>query len=275
MENRQMHFMKKVLPAPDYMGIEDTLQGMLGAECKVSSREELAHTIDKMKTYEEAYRFDNYEPSLTAAEEALSQRMNANRVAVNAVVRDDLQARHYPPANPFYDVRRDLEDESKGDTPEHKLLELFRDMPKGGNLHIHTSATYNMDHFLSDLLLHYKDQIYVLDHDYKGKAGTFLKGTLFRFEKEGLQKDIPAGFRPLEEICISKEQKRKLVQLYTFADNSDYYIDHIGYIWGGFNQIFQRVHMILSVPKIFKLYYTNAFRLLIKDKIDYCELRCG
>lgn len=276
MSCEMIHFMKKVLPVPEIKEQRGASNDVLLGECKVSSKQELEDTVNRMKMYNEAYRFDNYEPQLSKDELTLSDKMNDSRMAINAVIKNDVDARKYPPANPFYAVKQYIDDQSKLISGDYiNLKDTFEKMPKGGNLHIHSSATYNMEKFLDDLDNAFPGEIFALENDYNTTSGSYLRGTLFRFNKATLKKSIPSVFVPLTSILGSAEAKRKLVQLYTLADNSDYYIDHIGYIWGGFNDIFSRVGMILNIREVFKLYYTEAFKLLIKDNLDYCELRCG
>ncbi len=278
MAKEMIHFMKKLLPVPEIE--ENNLKGVredeLLGECKVSSKKELEDTVNRMKMYNEAYCFDNYEPQMSNDEATLSKNMDSSRRAINAVIKSDVEARKYPPANPFYAVKQYIDDQSQLISGDYiNLKDTFLKMPKGGNLHIHSSATYNMDKLLDDLDKLFPGEIYALLNDYSTVSGKYLRGTLFRFNKSTLKKSIPSVFQPLTSILGSVEARRELVQLYTLADNSNYYIDHIGYIWGGFNDIFSRVGMILNIRDVFKIYYTEAFKLLIKDNVDYCELRCG
>ncbi len=275
MKRRARFFIKKILPAPIYSNTV-VVEDAMGAECKVNNKLELEDTIDRMKMYDEGYRFDNFEPPLTEDEKKLSDRMDETRIKINRVARDDFVASNYPPANPFYKVKKYIDNQSSfGVDTVIDLKEVFFKMPKGGNLHIHSSATYNVEKFIDDLVKMYPKGIHVLSEDYKNSSGTYLKGTLFRFKEDTLEKQIPICFRPLSAVIAQDSAKKELIKLLTFTDDTDNYIENIGYIWGGFNDIFRRMSLILNIRDIYKMYYRNAFRLLVNDNIDYCELRCG
>lgn len=275
MSNKKRYFMNKVIPVPYYPKTEKAINNLFVSESKVSSKQELEETIERMKMYDEGYRFDNYEPHLTDDEQMLSDKMNETRLKINCVISSDAEAKRYPPANPFYEVKKYIDNQRElGVDTGVNLKEVFYKMPKGGNLHIHSSATYNVEMFIMDLVKMYPNEIYVLTEDFMNKSGEYLRGTLFKFEKDSLENPIPNAFKLLSDF-IQGEGKKELVKLLSFTDDTDGYIEDIGYIWGGFNKIFKRISLILNVRNIFKMYYKNAFMLLVKDNIDYCELRCG
>ena len=251
-------FLSKKMPAAMTLTVgAPSGQDMLTTqECKISSKEELDQTIDRMKTCSAAYRFDAYEPQLSDDEKKLSDAMNSTRIMINQIIRSDTQARQYPPANPFYEVKQYIDDES-GLAPGETtcLKDAFRNMPKGGNLHIHTSATYSMERFINDLKAsEYANDIYVLIDDYMMEDQSILpKGSMYYFT-EGAGK-IPGGyFKGLVSYTSSEQNLKQLIRWNTLTDNSDNYIDHIGYIWGGFNQIFARIDSILRIPMIYRMY---------------------
>ena len=73
MSCEMIHFMKKVLPVPEIKEQRGASNDVLLGECKVSSKQELEDTVNRMKMYNEAYRFDNYEPQLSKDELTLSE----------------------------------------------------------------------------------------------------------------------------------------------------------------------------------------------------------
>ncbi len=172
----------------------------------------------------------------------------------------------YAPANPFYDFLKGTGTNYIANTPLYKLI---RDMPKGGNLHVHTTATFGTENFLN--FLHTQDNIYVCPKDIHTSDGTDIPEGSIRIFKSG--EEIIEGFVPLktaiEEGMTSEE---RLLSLWTI-DEAD---EDIGHIWDEFNDIFSRVGYTHGVDKeLFKEFYHEAFSEQIKDNVSHIELRTG
>ncbi|WP_026667621.1 hypothetical protein [Butyrivibrio sp. AE2005] len=280
MSEEKKYSFKRIIPAPHPITQSTGAVDALEAQRQVKNKDELKTDFDDLKFYDTQYSFDRDFPELDEYEKKLSNDMDKTRTDINAIIKSDIQAKCYPPANPFYKVKDYIDDQSQlEDVSGINLKEVFSLMPKGGNLHIHSSSTYNFEKFIEKLAKDYPKLIFVLNKDYgytpTGAATpvSFKKGTLFKFTKT--DKIDPNTFTPLERVLKYKDRKKELIQLNTLTDNTNDYIDRIGYIWDEFQNIFSRINMILQIRDIFKMYYTEAFKLLIDDNIDYCELRCG
>ncbi len=65
---------------------------------------------------------------------------------------------------------------------------------------------------------------------------------------------------------------RDLIQLMSFSSDR---IDSIDYIWDEFNNVFSKTGNLLDNPVFYKDYYTEAFKKLVDDNVEYLELRSG
>lgn len=171
----------------------------------------------------------------------------------------------YYPIHSFNEVKDDIE--------KNELFQVFRRMPKGGNLHIHTSATLSTEKFIQ-LLKDFNNgqswKVFVWVNE-NGIRTQFDDGTLFLVSK---------GY----EFYLSRDAKNHLKGLEQFGEDElrAYYsfmdVEHtkeVKYIWDEFNLIFSRVSKILIVKDFYKEYYKRAFQELVDDNIDYVELRFG
>ncbi|MBP5221811.1 MAG: hypothetical protein J6Z35_01455 [Lachnospiraceae bacterium] len=267
-------YFSKLLPVPENQEASNLFKSTsrsLGKECKIQSKTDLANTLSQMKIYNQAQSFDNFEPALSDREIPVSQAMSALRDQINNTAAITADAKSYPPANPFYAVKELLDKEG---STANQLLTYFKQMPKGGNLHIHTSASYNMRNFIIDLCNRYKENIYMLNKDIEAvDKKTYSQYSLVYFEQSPAPGDN--RFIRLADYVSNIGNLERLIQLYTLTDNTNGYIDAIPYIWTGFNKIFGLIDSILKVPNIYVLYYTRSFQMLMADGIDYCELRAG
>ncbi len=233
----------------------------------------LDRDLNRMRTYEE-YKielsdmisrdrknsFDKEESDLkSAAEINLDKVLNKYRDVLinNKYVKNAPEPTVYPPIRPFYekDVRAKIE--------ESPILDIFKKMPKGGNLHIHTMAAVKAENFVNMLIKKFPRNVavYLNNDDVK-------KYTLGFFTSK-----MPSGYARLEEVT-----KRhpiilgNLIDMLTFSSDR---IKEVKYIWDEFNNIFSRVRHIMKVRKVFDEYYLMAFNELYEDNVDYMELRFG
>lgn len=171
----------------------------------------------------------------------------------------------YYPIHPFNEVKDDIEDSG--------LFQTFKRMPKGGNLHIHTSATLSTEKFIELLRDFDKGQewkVFVWINK-NAERICYDDGTLFlvRSGYEGyLSRDAKKYLKGLDQF-----NDDELRAFYSFMD-----VEHtkeVRYIWDEFNLIFSRVSKILLVKDFYIEYYKRAFQELADDNIDYVELRFG
>lgn len=245
---------------------------------RVGSYEELVRLATMMEETDSGHAFDKYESLLTEKEAAIDRKWNQLRNKINGTIASSLSVENGLSAVPFYDALKFINEEG---SEEQELYSYIQAMPKGGNLHIHTSATYEIRSFLKDLLSGiFQDNVYVMMSDFlyysdkTGQTNKVLKGTLV------MLLEPPTTYGVSLEICkplknLTKQEKETLYQLLTLADNQNDYIENIPYIWDGFNDVFSRISEILCVPPIYQDYYQGAFRTLAEDHVNYCELRCG
>jgi adenosine deaminase CECR1 len=135
-------------------------------------------------------------------------------------------------------------------------------MPKGGILHLHTEGTASATWVIQTAIQNPSCYVY-----WKDDEGDFLKGQL-AFFKEG---KAPAGFRKVAEL--NKEEKnfqKNLLHLLTFDASTG--ADSVQ-IWKEFERRFRRVRQFASYQPIFKVYYLESFQELVKDNIQYAEIR--
>lgn len=177
----------------------------------------------------------------------------------------------YPSANMFYKVREKIEK-----TMSYRILQR---LPKGGNLHIHTSSSWDAKKMLEFLKndFKYKENVYIYQGetipDPENKKPLFINGQLLYLTDKKLisefeKKDPNKKLVPISEINIEDE-----IKLITFSDPK--IMSEVDYIWDEFSNVFARVYAILSVKEVYKEYYYHTFETLYADNIDYCELRFG
>lgn len=206
-------------------------------------------------------------------------------------------AEPFPASIPFYRAKKiyelDIDEtvfkEDAGDGPNSRkayclkdLLEIFRKMPKMGLLHMHTSASMQPEDLLNLLADGGCGNSYVilgLDSQKRGKL-TFSqpKGiinidyaavTKDNLDKEDYYKQL---IKPENGFDKYKNLREELIDLLSL--NSER-IDGIKYIWDEFNNIFARVSELFRNRRFFESYYTDVFKELVDDNIEYLELRAG
>lgn len=181
---------------------------------------------------------------------------------------ESTEPRAYPPIRPFYEVRDEIE--------KNPLIETFRRMPKGANLHIHTSATLKADDFI-DLLKEFDNRYGTKDYRIMVKTENNQNDNILTFTPmflkgrwSGEKFICPEGFTCLKDF--GEDQEKTLRSMLTMTDNR---IGEVKYIWDEFNNIFSRVKYIMKVRTFYKMYYRKAFEKMIDDNISHVELRFG
>lgn len=171
----------------------------------------------------------------------------------------------FPPMQPFYAVKNIIDND--------KLFKLFKGMPKGGILHLHTSATADATWIVEQVLN--KDYpnnpiyIYLKEEDPTGiNASKYVDRQLIFHSNISTDSK---GFKKVKEAAkIITDFKNKMIDLLTFSSSR---IEQIPYIWNEFNTIFQRTSELLKNHEFYYDYYKRAFEILIDDNIQYVELR--
>lgn len=173
------------------------------------------------------------------------------------------EPKKYYPIHPFNEVKDEIENS--------QLFNTFKRMPKGGNLHIHTSATLSTEKFI-ELLRDFDKRDEWVVYAWKGvneNGSRFDDGTLLLLRKGH---DTDSGMEEnLKRLNQFTDDELKVY--YSFMD-----VEHtreVKYIWDEFNLIFSRVSKILTVKEFYIEYYKRAFQELVEDGVDYVELRFG
>jgi adenosine deaminase CECR1 len=152
--------------------------------------------------------------------------------------------------------------QSKQALEESPLYQAMTKMPKGGILHLHTEGTASASWVIHTAIQNPSCYIY-----WKDDNGEFLKGQL-AFFKEG---KAPIGFRKVAELNKEKKDFQKtLLHLLTFDESTG--ADSVQ-VWKEFERRFRRVRQFASYQPLFKAYYLQSFQELVKDNIQYAEIR--
>ena len=202
--------------------------------------------------------------NLSQDEKKLDSIMNGYREKligdkyVCAIRDENPQPRVFPPIRAFYEVIDNIESDP--------LLGTFKRMPKGANLHIHTSSTISADDFI-DMLVDY-------DKTSGGAVVVYMKDDgaykIGKYTILYLKNDIPEGFTRIKDL-----NHKQMAELFSHLTMSDDRIKEVPYIWDEFDAIFQRVYHVLAVREIYIKYYTEAFKRMIDDNTGHVELRFG
>lgn len=193
--------------------------------------------------------------------------LNDDELRVNAYLLEMLEelekaarqrGQDFPPAVPFYDVRDEIE--------SSVLYAFLRQMPKGGMLHIHTSATGSADWIVANAWTYDGCYIYwpksnEVDRGAPKGALTFFYGG-----------PVPSGYYPIRDVRESTPNfDAELHKLLTIGKEDE----SVPNIWTEFSACFARVSGFLKRVDVYKDYYTDALMRLVDDRIQYVELRAG
>ncbi len=196
----------------------------------------------------------------TEEEQTLNEYMNAQR---EAMIAGRYIYSAYPPALRFNKAWDDIQDNTVFQT-------IFSKMPCGGNLHMHTSSTFNTGYFL-ELLAEYPN-VYIYWDPNQGLSesvaphGKFFyltskpeETTQHYYAMSTLKTDYPDIYNGIPELI-------------SFVNDR---IDSVDYAWDAFNDYFSRVGSILKIREIYVEYYKRALLYQWENGNDYIEIRAG
>ncbi|MCM1267155.1 MAG: hypothetical protein NC302_04545 [Bacteroidales bacterium] len=166
----------------------------------------------------------------------------------------------YPTAVPFVDHKRRMGDE------DDTLMEIFRRLPKGGLLHVHSAAALSVEGLI-DLL---KDFIREkeLPTIYIETAGA--GAGKMSYQAAGTETQIPLQtfFLSFQRMADAEAKLKDWLTIGPHTDGNPY-------IWDEFNQIFLRTSDLFTNETFYYEYHLRFFLECLQDRIDYVELRCG
>lgn len=150
---------------------------------------------------------------------------------------------------------------SKDEVQQEPLYRIFKEMPKGGMLHLHASATADVK-WLIELALSTPD-CYIY---WGAETESALNGQLKFFPDH----NIPAGWIPIRQLYEKNPQlPSELFRLYTIGPEDENRTD----IWVEFEKMFSRVDGFISYRPVFLKYYQHSFEILAADGVQFAELR--
>lgn len=189
---------------------------------------------------------------LSPEEKALDKRMKSFRAKL--IEKTKAETNFYPPARYFY--------KSKDYMLQDELFHLFREMPKGGILHIHTGATGSM-WWVVDRALRDENCYFFTEKDHEKTPYGAL-----RYFQDG---EAPEGYVKTQELAKTKPNfRQELYSLLTFDERVD--ADSFP-IWPEFETRFSRVGGLINYVGNFTDYYEAAMDTLIADGLQHVEIR--
>ncbi len=221
----------------------------------LSPYEKYTEDLKRIQQIDAVNRFDKDEV-LNDNEQVLNQLMNQFRQSLREEYAT--RAKQHLTAKPFFEVRQEID--------SNPLFTVFKNMPKGGNLHIHSSAcadiTAIVDLFVNDPEI--CDDVYI----YLGEpTDKIVYGTLF-YSKATF--DVQELDKLSDALSNGKIDQARLIDLLTFSSSR---IHDAEYIWNEFHNCLKRIATILNVRAIYDQYYESTLRSLSGANVDYVELR--
>ena len=166
----------------------------------------------------------------------------------------------FPPMIAFHQAKPIIE--------KSEIFRIIRRMPKGGALHIHSTAGGRAEWLVQECLRREDCHICWPEDIYANRSLQHVVGEI-RFGQPGT---APAGFLPIHEVLTSTpDLPGKLLQLLTIGPEDKRSRDR----WSEFNDCFRRLGSILSNDQAYREYFEDAFRTLANDGVMYAELRTG
>ncbi len=188
---------------------------------------------------------------LTVRERALDQKFQNLR---DGMIKEYLAQNFFPPSNSFY--------LSKSHIEQTKLFNFFKLMPKGGILHLHSSALGDARWIVNRSMKEPNCYVYWFnDND------QYIKGEIKFFNPDG----VPPGFQSAQLLnSRNPEFYDELIDLLTF--DHEIARDSVD-IWSEFEKIFQRLHGFTHFRSVYKDYHRAAFDSLWVDGVHHVEIR--
>ena len=229
---------------------------------------------------------------LTDEEQKLADLMEKERAEYSQSYETEADYGKYIAARPFYSIKSDIE--------ESRLFTVFKLMPKGGLLHVHSSAALSIEGYKT-LLKEWDGEpdhaslpefdkspplsIFVVDGDYNipGMDGNdsildndpIPDGSMYYKYCADIMcaqyADLAEHLRPISFYLAegAEEQWNKLSALLTL--NEDTVPDD--HLWKILNPMFIRIDNLFSSEAFYTRYHELFFTECLEDHIEYVELR--
>lgn len=192
------------------------------------------------------------EPEVSRDERDANRRLCALRTAE---ISDYKTRGIFPPEISFADAKSAIQ--------KSTVFRYLKQMPKGGALHIHSTAAGRIDWLIQEFLQ--REDTHVC---WPTGANGHLPGEMRCCGPDY----VPAGFQAVKDVVARDSdfpEKLKVLYTLTAADYS------LADRWSKFGTIFNRLGPSLANQNLFIAYFTDAFATLAADGVDYVELRTG
>lgn len=184
---------------------------------------------------------------------------------------------------PFYDIKTKIEDSSL-------FKNVFRPMPKGGLLHIHSSAALSLESFKkmliewdgcypsnSDITKCVGKSIFVVTEDFPlAEGGSIPKCSLYYLNSiKTMMATNPTLKEVIQPICnylLSEDLWNVLCDMLAFCSSRT---EKSNYIWDELNLMFIRIDNLFLDKEFYTKYHKCFFEECVDDNIEYVELRSG
>lgn len=167
----------------------------------------------------------------------------------------------YPTSVPFTEYKRQMETEG-----DDSLMEVFRRLPKGGLLHVHSAAALSVEGLIALLKDFIKnDQLPTI---YIETAGNDAGKMSYTATASGTQMSLQTFFVSFPRRTDAETRLKEWLTVGAHTNQNPY-------IWDEFNKIFMRTSDLFANETFYFEYHTRFFLECIRDRIDYIELRCG
>lgn len=188
---------------------------------------------------------------LTSAEQKLDEHV---KNIVQELQQRFLASNQFCPSKNFLSIKDCVE--------TSPLFAILKRMPKGGVLHLHTSACGDAKWLVKRAIADENCYIYMQDD------GSVLQGKMMAFAKD----KVPAGFQLMSELAARDYSfVAKVVNMISLTPEDSASVNP----WNKFNACFERVADILYYAPVFIDYYRHSFESLAADNIQIVELRAG
>ena len=228
------------------------------------------------------YLNENFELIRSDQKDGVTGRLKMNDLTVNETelqkkmwrIRQQYKKRYetmqrpYPSVQPFYKVKSMAE-------KSELYTKVFKKMPKGGLLHVHSTAGLSVER----LLMLLKAWQNIQNTDYKIMIVTIqdinqtkvASGTLL-YACQVKEAGVEGYVEPLDAFLKEEGNEQWLKELLSFSSDR---AEQFTYKWDEFNTIFSRTSRLFMNSVFYYVYHIEFFKECIEDNIYYVELRCG